>query len=294
MPRRLQRWLDMLVPIELPVLARTIAELDQLRNDGDNVSTQKLTDIVMRDPLMTIKVLRYLQQHRSRRLSTDITTIGHALMMLGLQPFFEHFGAQQALETQLAGDSAALRGALDIITRARHAALYARDWAQVRHDLDPDEIMTAGLLHHCAEILLWCSAPRLMREIADRTEADAALRVESAELAVLGFKVLDLNLALATAWELPELLLTLLDDRQTHNPRALIVAYASALVRHSTRGWKHLALLHDYFVVGKLLGLRLHDVERRVLEVGHQAVMDSDYYGVKSRPPKPVLPRALP
>jgi HD-like signal output (HDOD) protein len=167
-------WIAQFGRAELPVLARTVAELARMKEDLDRVTTAGLSDTVMHDPLMTFKVLRYIQQHRHRSQLVDVTTIAHALMMLGLEPFLAHFSNQPTLEAQLESDPAALRGALTVVSRARHAALFARDWAVLRHDIEVDEVTTAALLHDFAELLLWCCAPRvavLLEDAAHRENA---------------------------------------------------------------------------------------------------------------------------
>ncbi len=289
--RLIEDWVEMLSSAELPVLARTIAELDVLRADVERVTTAHVVDIVMRDPLMTVKVLQYLQQHRSRRRSADITTIAHALMMLGLAPFFAHFGKPLALEARLDAAPYALHGALRVMSRARHAALYAHDWAQYRRDIDPEEVMVAALLHDLSEMLLWCFAPELALEIGDRQRRDRALRSEAAQLEVIGFRLIDLQLALVQAWQLPQLLAVLMDEHHTHNARVLNVAHAAALARHSAHGWDNLALPHDYAQIGRLLGLSQEHAEQRALTVAFEASGERDWYGVAL--PTPPYPDAL-
>ena len=191
----MQQWVDMLSEARLPVLARTAAELELLRCNEDSVTPRLLADVVLHDPIMTVQVLQYLQQNRSQHRSADITTIAHALMMLGVAPFFAHFSSHDSIEARLAGDHAARHGVLGVISRARHAAHYAHDWAQLRHDIDPEEIMIAALLHDMAEILVWCYAPPLALEIAERLQRDRALRSVDVQHAVLGFRLIDLQLA---------------------------------------------------------------------------------------------------
>ncbi len=289
-PHTLLQWVEMLRQVELPVLAHSVAELDRMRDDGDNIAPQKIVDTVLHDPFMTAKVLRYLQQHRGRHRTADITTIAHALMMLGLSPFYTHFGVQSAIEDKLSGDRAALEGVSKVMSRARHAALYARDWARLRQDMDPEEVMIAALLHDLAEMLLWCFAPLQAGEIAARQRCDRTLRSETAQQSVLGFRLIDLQLAMVKAWDLPELLHTLMDAQHGRNPRVLCVGYAVDVARHSALGWHNAALPDDYAAVGELLGLTPDGVAHRVTKVATNAVGESVWYGVEA----PIPPQALP
>ena len=124
----IEQWVAMLREADLPVLGSTVIELRRIQEDEDGATPQRVADAVLHDPFMTVKVLLYLQEHRGRRRNADITTIPHALMMLGMSPFFDHFGVQMALEDWLTNDAASLSGVRGVMSRARHAALYARDW----------------------------------------------------------------------------------------------------------------------------------------------------------------------
>ncbi len=291
MPPRLQtigQWVAMLREAELPVLGRTVIELQRLHEDAAGTTPQRVVTAVLRDPFMTVKVLLYLQQHRNLRRSAEITTIAHALMMLGMSPFFEHFSAQPAIDERLAADAASLRGARAVMSRARHAALYARDWARLRHDVDPEEVMVGALLHDMAEMLLWCYAPQLACEIVERQRLDRALRSERAQREVIGFRLIDLQLAMVKAWQLPELLLSLLDEEHAHNPRVTNVALATAVARHSAHGWDDPALPDDFEGIGKLLNMSADAARSRVIDVAVAAISEEEWYGV------PAAARTLP
>jgi HD-like signal output (HDOD) protein len=281
----LQHWVDMLGEVKLPVLARTATELGRLSADDNGATPKQIAQVVLHDPIMTVNVLQYLQQHRGRHRSAEITTIAHALMMLGTSPFFTHFHEQTSIEDRLTGDTAALHGVQLVMSRARHAALYAQDWARLRHDVDPEEVMIAALLHDVAEIMMWCFAPVLALEIADRQRRDRTLRSDDAQRAVIGFRLIDLQLELVKVWKLPELLLVLMDQARRRNPRAQNVALAAAVARHSAHGWDNLALPDDYADVAVLLGLSEDEVIARIGNVAVQAATEWEWYGVLTLPP---------
>jgi HD-like signal output (HDOD) protein len=274
-----EAWVARFGAAELPVLARTISELETVCRDIENVSMPRLADIVMHDPLMTFKVLRYIQQRRSRRQTVDVTTIAHSLMMLGVEPFMAHFADQETLESRLADSPMALKGARSVISRARHAALYARDWAVLRHDIEIDEVTTAALLHDFAELLLWCFAPTTAVEIED-TQRVFQKRSETVQREVLGFPLINLQIELAHAWQLPELLCQLMDERNALTPRALNVSLAVALARHSAHGWDDAALPDDFTAIGRLIGLSPDGARDRILKIATKAAADCELYGI--------------
>jgi HD-like signal output (HDOD) protein len=274
-----QTWLMAMGAAELPVLDRTVLELARLREDIDRVTTQQLAEIVMHDPIMTFKVLRYIQQRRTLTLRVDVTTIAHALMMLGMNPFLDHFSDQETLQARLAPLPDALTGALSVISRARHAAMYARDWALVRHDIEVDEVTTAALLHDLAELLIWIHKPEIAVSMHERQREQHA-RSEAVQREILGFPLNELQLELAHKWQLPDLLSELMDERHAHTPRAVNVVVAVALARHSANGWDDAALPDDFAAVGRLLGLEPAAARERVLRTALKVARDWEWYGV--------------
>ena len=272
-------WIEQFGRAELPVLARTVAELASMEADPDRVSTAHLSDTVMHDPLMTFKVLRYIQQHRHRSQLVDVTTVAHALMMLGLEPFLSHFSSQPTVEKHLENDHAALQGALAVASRARHAALHARDWAVLRHDIEVDEVTTAALLHDLAELLLWCCTPQTAVLIEDLSRGEG-LTAESAQRAVLGFPLISLQVQLSEQWQLPGLLCRLMDERHACTPRALNVSLAVAVAHHTAKGWDEPVLVEDFTAIGRLLGCGAVGARDRVVRTALRAAAEWEWYGI--------------
>ena len=284
-PARMQEWVAALDIAALPVLPRTVIELAALRECEERITTRHVAEVVLHDPIMTVKVLQYLSHHRTRRQSQDITTIAHALMMLGLSRFFAHFSEQSTFADRIAGKSLALEGVFSVARRARRAALYALDWARLRHDINPEEVMVAALLHDLAELMLWCCEPELALEIRNRQQRDRSLRSDAVQLHVLGFRLHDLQLELVRSWELPALLHTLLDEHHAASPRVVNVALATKLARHAANGWDDKALPRDYRAVSHFLNMPYGAIVRRVQELPSESGSESAWYDVADAAP---------
>ena len=252
-PSDLESWVGFFSNAELPVLRQTARRLAEARQNIDKVGGRDIANIVMQDPLMAIRVLAYIQTVSGKHLRSDITNIGNAIMMIGIEPFFNKMDTSLSIEAMLKNEPQALLGVLQVIRRAQRASHYAHDWAFERHDMNIDEVALAALLHDLPEILLWCFAPKLAIEIRDRQHADKSLRSATAQEQVLGIRLSDLQLALCTVWHLPELLNTLLDDANAQSPRVQNVTLAVNLARHSAGGWKDAALPDDFAAIERLL-----------------------------------------
>ncbi len=239
----------------LPVLRRTVRELDALRADIDSVSGKHIATVVLSDPLMTMKLLMHLERSRSRSQNHDIVTINSAIMMMGLKPFFDTFAGMPTVEDMLSAHPRALIGVLKVIGCARRAAHHARDWAIARHDFDVDEITVAALLREAAVIICGIFAPTLTEQVNTLQTANRALRSTAVQHAVFGVTLHAIQLALIRTWNLPELLVQLIDETQTNHPRVRMITLAADFARHVANGWDDAALPDDIAAIERLLPL---------------------------------------
>ncbi len=249
----IDEWVSFLGSNEMPILRQTARKLEQARQNMATISGRDIAGIVLQDPLMAVRVLAYIQPFTGKHLRSEITTIANAVMMLGIEPFFRKFEAPNTIEAMLKDEPQALLGLLQVIRRVQRASRYAHDWAFERHDMNNEEVALAALLHDLAEILLWCFAPGLASEIRDKLQKDKTLRSHVAQEEVLGFPLVELQRALCSAWHLPELLNTLMDDSNAHLPRVQNVTLAVNLARHSTDDWTNAALPDDFAAIERLM-----------------------------------------
>ncbi|MCE5181984.1 MAG: HDOD domain-containing protein [Betaproteobacteria bacterium] len=276
----LDAWVLYFEQAQLPVLRRTQEELPRLEEREDALNGQELAAVILRDPIMTVKVLRYLQEHRGKRQITDITTISRAVMMIGTTPFFKAFASQPIIEEHLDEYPQAREGAMRVMSRAYHASLYALDWAVQHHDMDTDEVVVAALLRDLAEMLLWCFAPEPMLAIREKMRLNPALRSAAAQQEILGFRIIELQLALIQAWQLPGLLQSLMDEAHADHPRTKCVALATALARHSANGWNDAALPDDFAGIADFLKKSPDDTWDRIRHTVLLAAKGWEWYGV--------------
>ncbi|MFA6314151.1 MAG: HDOD domain-containing protein [Sterolibacterium sp.] len=271
-----ESWVEFYTQADLPILRHTQNELEKLHENAESISGRVISSVVLKDPLMTLKVLAYLERRRPKAQSTDITTIGRAIMMIGIDPFFANFKNLPLVEDQLQAYPKAKLGLLKTINRARRAAHWARDWAMMRHDLDIDEITVATLLHDIPEILMWCFAPSMPPKVLEMQAQDRSLRTVAAQQAVYGIDLHDLQLGLVSAWRLPKLLATLItakpleegklsaDSISSDNHRVRNVSLAVDLARHSANGWDDPALPDDFKGIEELLHISHETLMRKL------------------------------
>ena len=257
-------WVLLFSNNSLPVLRVTKRRLDELREHIDDVDARELSRIIVQDPMMTARVFAFTQSIGSRSLQRDITTLASAVMMIGVEPFFNRFTDLPTIEGMLKGeDRHALLGVLQIIRRAQRAADYAQEWAIWRNDVNMEEVRIAALLHDLAELLVWSFAPSLGLEIHAQQLAHPNLRSSDAQRNTLGMTFQDIQEALCRVWHLPELLQNLISENST-NLRERNVSLAVRLARHSAHGWDNPALPDDYIEIGQLLNITPEAVRLRM------------------------------
>jgi HD-like signal output (HDOD) protein len=256
----LEHWLNLLSQAEIPVLKQTTRELATLREDQNRLSARGVAQVIAIDPMMTVKLLRYLQEHKHRSQLNEVIQIEQALMMMGIEAFFVKIPPEPLVQTMLQGNTEALIQLLHVIHRSHRASEYAFDWAVRLSDLHYEEIRIAALLHDLAEMIMWCFAPQQMLKIREMQVHDKALRTRAAQEAVFGFNLQDMQKQLVKKWALPELLLMLIDDSCSSHQRVRNVAYAVNLARHSANGWDDAALPDDYRDISELLRMKPEQV----------------------------------
>jgi HD-like signal output (HDOD) protein len=254
-PSSLCGWIQAIGSAEIPVLGRTAAAVDALREHEDDVAPRDIAEVVLDDPLMSLKLLAHAARHRPARMTGDTETVTAALLMLGVSNFFRTFSGQATVEARLGAVPGAMAGIERVVERAHRAGRFAIAFAMARNDTDAEVIREAAILHDFAEALLWCHAPTLALQIRSRQDADPSLRSAQAQRDVLNIELRDLEQALMRAWRLPELLQHLTNAHQAGVPRVRNVLLATALARHSEQGWDNAALPDDVEAIGRLLNL---------------------------------------
>ena len=252
---KVQAWVKVLGAHEVPVLRQTFRSMVDAHKRIDWINAREITRFVLHDPMMTLRVLSYLHESVGKRQMQEITTVGNAIVMLGINPFFRHFEKLAVIEDALKPHPQALLQLIQLIKRAQIAQRWAFNWATWRYDKRAEEVAIAALLHDVAEIVQLCFAPQKALEIQALKNANPTARSVQIQEHVLGFHFLDLQLALCHHWHLPELLTQLMDDEHADNSRVKNVKLAVDLARHSANGWDDPALPDDFRAIEQLLNI---------------------------------------
>jgi HD-like signal output (HDOD) protein len=267
-------WTHYFLSAEIPVLGATAKALEELRAIEDDVDANMLTAVIQSDPLMTLKLLARVASVRRPGAATQTESITTSLVLMGISPFFRHFGPQRSVEDWLADQPLALEGLQELLKRAERAGQFALGFAVHRGDTDAEVIHLAAFLHDFAEMLVWLHAPTLAVKIRDAQLSDTTLRSTTVQRDVLGIEMADLRQSLMKLWRLPELLINISDDRHAELSNVRNVVLAVRVARHTMQGWDNAALPDDVEDIAKLLNASprvtlsfLHKIDHPVLEI---------------------------
>ncbi len=125
--KSLSDWIDFFGQTDIPVLRHTVRELEHL-NTGRNLNASSIADIVNDDPLMTVKLLRYMQSHRRRAQIQELVDVKQTLLMMGMETFFREIPVTLIAEDMLREHRDAQFFLKHTVRRAQRSALYAADW----------------------------------------------------------------------------------------------------------------------------------------------------------------------
>ena len=71
----LQQWIQYFADQPTPILAHTQVEMRGYHERIDEIGLHEISALIRHDPLLTLNILRYQEEHRHTRQTTDVTTM---------------------------------------------------------------------------------------------------------------------------------------------------------------------------------------------------------------------------
>ncbi|MGQ0646257.1 MAG: HDOD domain-containing protein [Gemmatimonadaceae bacterium] len=221
--------------IDFPALSsQIIATMTAL--DDEASSVQRLSNVVLREYSLTLRVIRTANSTHYRRGGRPIQSATQALFVLGARTV-RHLASSLLLWEHYRRHSPGLR---ELMLLSLLTANHAREVALRLGLRDPEEAHLCGMFRNLGEVLIACHFPE------DYARIHALMRSEqkSAETAanvVLGFRYEELGVAVSRHWGMPESLLTGVSaDVASPSPLARITAFSheltQAIYRRETEG----------------------------------------------------------
>ena len=194
--------LDSIASKEAPVIGNSLRELMQVTADDSDASVMAVSQLVLRDPGLTAKVLRQANSVMSLRSGAPrVATVSRAVIMLGVDE------VRSVVATSLLLQASETPGVYPERTRAAleralHAAVQAKQLGLARgcNKEHAERLFISGLFRHLGELALWAhggtEADRLEDYLCAGVPQPQAMR------RVLGTTAEEFNERLLQAWGL--------------------------------------------------------------------------------------------
>ena len=280
----IESWINKIGDTPIPVLSETIEDVKRLCK-MDNVSIPELTDVVERDPGLTVQILRTSNQRKRSSLSTEVSSVNQALMMMGTEQLSRFPEQLPSLDETLNEDQR--EKLLAIFALAYHAGRQSADWAVQRRDMTPDEVFAAAELHFIGEMLLAIVAPEKLQEIED-IRREKRIASSEAQYLVLGFTFNQFTRALSRKWQLPSLVEEALHDSNAQYPRAYGIMLGVQVACSAFIDWHSEKTMELYEKTAEWLGYDVGIVVRDSHVLAVKIADNSKIYRV--RPAAALLP----
>lgn len=251
----------------LPALRKTLAVLDRAAEKPEKASVQMLSEVVLRDPLMTLKLLATVAPLARAQNATRPETVTSAIVWLGVEPFLSRFVQTPVLESVLSDRPSASSAVRGIIARAKHAGRIALGLAIRRNDTDAAVIYETAVVNDAAEIMLWLHHEELALQIQALHRGDPDVSSLQAQQQVLGFALGGLTRELMRRWEMPRLMQRLADPEYVDDRQVYCVHLGIQMARHLQSGWSHPKMAEDLQRVADLLCTSLAGARRVIEEI---------------------------
>jgi HD-like signal output (HDOD) protein len=276
--------IDELIAQPLPILGHSARAFRQLNQDA-TATFNHYGDVILKDPGLALHTLQQLHSGSNKVLRAEVSSMAQAAMLLGMERVQELPRGRPQFERSLRGQAKA--GYSRAACRAFHAAFQAWDWAHIKNDHAPEEILLATLLHDVAEMALWVSAPEKMHLLRKLIFKDR-LHTDEAQYLALGESLEHFSRQIATQWHLPALVHEALRPENADKPRVRGVMLAVQLGRAAERGWYSPKMHSTLEQVAEYLGHSLDETTNHIHKNAVRAAREAPYF--ESRPAAALLP----
>ncbi len=265
-PTRSDELLARFEQARIPVLNRTAVQLTNLRRREDYVDAAQLADVVLEDPLMILKLFKWVCPQVTPKRQSQVETVTAAIVLMGIGPFFREFSDQPIVENELKANPPALTALRAAIRRAQRAGRYAYDFALARQDRAAETLFEITMLHNFIELMVWCFEPQAGLALQKVLAADPNAVEEEVQQVIFESRLRDLEISLAKRWCLSSRLLPSIGGDES-NPQLRTILLSHRLARHSQSGWSNPKLTADIEEIAELIHSTPAATRRRVMDI---------------------------
>jgi HD-like signal output (HDOD) protein len=227
-----QAWVSYLSKVELPVLANTLRQINEL-TESQNSTVNELANVILNDAQLTSQVLRLSNTVFYNRASTQVSTVSRAITLIGFD------SVKSMAISSLIVDSMLKRNdrphLLRCLARAIHGAVQARCLLPSTKEQALEEVFIGALLMNIGELAFWSC------ETEQATELEEHLRLDEppaeAQRAVLHTTFMEITRGLVEAWALGPFIREVVAPGTATTKASSLVRNTVDMARASEHGW---------------------------------------------------------
>ncbi|MBT5230077.1 MAG: HDOD domain-containing protein [Methylococcales bacterium] len=195
----LDQWVSFISSKEMPIFTHTASLLSDMIQDNHS-TTSDLSQIILKDPALTSKVLRMANSSYYNPRVKKLKTITRAIVVLGYNTIREISLSSSLLEPLLHGhhQEAVSRH----VRRSIHAAVIAKELVKSYPNGRPEETFIAALLSELGHFAFWCFSKNIADKLHEAQIENPKTAPQKLEAKVLGFKLDQLTQSLCKKWNL--------------------------------------------------------------------------------------------
>jgi len=223
MANTLSHWIKAFSDCKIPVLYASKYKLHKLQENEQDITVTVLTEIARQDPGFSTTLLR----HASRSKKREITTLSHAISLIGIPVVIKMLTGLPTLEKVF--DKNTVRRIMAEYSRQYQTAFIAKEWSILRKESENLEIFTAALNRGFVRfILFFIDTDKAIKLEQIYLSPDDNHKTKEKEL--LGNNVDEIAQAISKHWHLPELIRENYSGKH-HNPKITGIRLAAELLR---------------------------------------------------------------
>lgn len=271
----LQKWVNKLSKVEMPVLAGVVRELNELTGSDDS-DVNQLSEAILKDANLTSQVLRIANSVHYNPSSFPINTVSRAVVLIGFTGVRAICISCMVIDSLL-GEEPRQR-LLESMAKGFHAAVQARNLVRRTNDAVKEEVFIAALLYHLGDMSFWACGGQAADQL-DELMKDEKLSPREAMSEIIGTSFKAITRELANIWKLGDTLKEALDPPQVLPPKVVAVRIGEEISRNAAKGWNSPEMGDTLYKVARFTGLDFNQAKQLVIDAADEAASVALTYG---------------
>lgn len=219
---------------DFPALSRSVKHVISVLRESEDQAQSRLVNIVLSDFALTQRVLRLANSAMYASFGGNITTVSHAVMLLG-HDAVAHLALGLKLLDGLGAGAEYTHAAQDELSRALLASCVARQVTAGTKAHDTESAVICTLMSNLGQLLVSFYLPEDWSAILARAAAENCAEEAAAE-AELGTSLAAIGAEVAQRWSLPATIREAMGQVDREDPRRPLehVSWLATVARFST------------------------------------------------------------